>query len=174
MSGPSTEARARAFALRALGYSYREIEGDIRETLKESVDHNTIARWCNEDSDLQAKANKAKLQRMVDRDTEIGVRAGELLDDMLPKLGPRDMATTYGINRDKVQGWLRIIQDERRDNELLTRLRAELRHKPPEELLADFRAAQEPPPPDRPPEVERHREERHARDAQLERYQERY
>ena len=132
----SVEAKARALALRVLGRSYREIAADIHTTLKESVSHQTVAEWCNEDSNLQAKATQAKLQRMFDRDTEIGVRAGELLDEMLPNLPPRDMVVAYGVNRDKTQGWLKILQDERKQSDELMALRMQIRARPVHEIKA--------------------------------------
>jgi hypothetical protein len=142
----SNEAKARALALRALGRSYREIERDIRETLKESVDHNTVARWCSADPELQGQANQAKLRRLVDQDTELGIATGEMLAEMLPALNPRDMAVTHGIIRDKIQGWVKIIQDERRDNTLLDTIRRELRQKQPSEIRALALATREPSP----------------------------
>jgi hypothetical protein len=169
----SNEAKARALALRALGRSYREIAADIKGTLKESVSHQTVAEWCNADPELQGRANQAKLQRIVDRDTEIGVRAGELLDEMLPSLSPRDMVTAYGVNRDKILTWVRTAQDNRHHNEQLDAIRAELRAKGPAHVNAAFQAliatSSDPEPP-QSASRDRDREERRAREQQLQRY----
>jgi len=132
----SDKTKAYALAQRALGFSYREIAANIRQTLKESVDHSSVYEWCHNSPEVEQASQNARLQRMLSQDLELGVRFGEMLHDQAEKLDRDQLIRAYGVNRDKTQGWVRIIQDERRQSTLLDHLRQQLRQKTPAELKA--------------------------------------
>lgn len=138
----SNEAKSLAIARRMLGDSFRQIERYIAETLKEAVPFTTIARWC-QDEGIQAVCSRAQVQRMLAQDTEIGVMAGEIIQEEMPNLTMDQRLRLYGINRDKVQGWIKIDQDERKTSSPIESIREQLREKPPHELKALLDAAQD-------------------------------
>src|SRR5437870_4584204 len=107
MQTHTPETVAYALARRALGFPYREIENDVRATLKQSVDHATIARCCKDSPDVEQSSQNARLRRMLSQDLELGVRFGEMLHDQAEKLDRDQLIRAYGVNRDKTQGWVR-------------------------------------------------------------------
>src|SRR2546428_281113 len=121
------DLRRQAIELRLQGFTLREIGQKL------DVNHQTVATWCGEQ---RSEASLARQQRIFDATQDLAIEARDHVAELLPKMGPRDAIATFTAATNANHGALRIIQDERKRNDLLNQLRDQLRAKSPAELKA--------------------------------------
>jgi len=160
---PTDDQELKAYALSRLlvGLSFRQTQEATREAYGRAPSLSTLSAWMHESPEQAHAISQARVHQIAMQRTEAAQLAREIFIDLLQtiqregrELPVTQASVVFGVAQDKFDQMVRLSQDNRRSNEKVEAIRAELRakHHPSElvKMLKERLDSDDRVPPERP------------------------